>query len=55
MYFWLFLLFFLFVAKPIRPGQPPVASPTHPNINRSGAGLFQNNQSVGIRGGGAKQ
>uniref|UniRef100_A0A673G2J9 Kinesin-like protein n=1 Tax=Sinocyclocheilus rhinocerous TaxID=307959 RepID=A0A673G2J9_9TELE len=39
-------------AKPIRPGQPPVASPTHPNVNRSGAGLFQNNQSVGIRGGG---
>uniref|UniRef100_A0AAR2K890 Kinesin-like protein n=1 Tax=Pygocentrus nattereri TaxID=42514 RepID=A0AAR2K890_PYGNA len=43
------------IAKPIRPGQPPVASPTHPNINRSGAGLFQNNQTVGIRGGGAKQ
>uniref|UniRef100_A0A8C2DE81 Kinesin-like protein n=1 Tax=Cyprinus carpio TaxID=7962 RepID=A0A8C2DE81_CYPCA len=40
------------IAKPIRPGQPPVASPTHPNVNRSGAGLFQNNQSVGIRGGG---
>uniref|UniRef100_A0AAR2J5H4 Kinesin-like protein n=1 Tax=Pygocentrus nattereri TaxID=42514 RepID=A0AAR2J5H4_PYGNA len=40
------------IAKPIRPGQPPVASPTHPNINRSGAGLFQNNQTVGIRGGG---
>ncbi|XP_016365836.1 kinesin-1 heavy chain-like [Sinocyclocheilus rhinocerous] len=39
-------------SKPIRPGQPPVASPTHPNVNRSGAGLFQNNQSVGIRGGG---
>ncbi|XP_072522752.1 kinesin-1 heavy chain isoform X3 [Salminus brasiliensis] len=43
------------IAKPIRPGQPPVASPTHPNINRSGAGLFQNNQAVGVRGGGAKQ
>uniref|UniRef100_A0A672M694 Kinesin-like protein n=1 Tax=Sinocyclocheilus grahami TaxID=75366 RepID=A0A672M694_SINGR len=40
------------IAKPIRPGQPPVASPTHPNVNRLGAGLFQNNQSVGIRGGG---
>ncbi|XP_065118991.1 kinesin-1 heavy chain isoform X1 [Paramisgurnus dabryanus] len=43
------------IAKPIRPGQPPVASPTHPNVNRPGAGLFQNNQSVGIRGGGVKQ
>ncbi|KTF71497.1 hypothetical protein cypCar_00041764 [Cyprinus carpio] len=40
------------IAKPIRPGQPPVASPTHPSVTRSGAGLFQNNQSVGIRGGG---
>uniref|UniRef100_A0A673IYJ1 Kinesin-like protein n=1 Tax=Sinocyclocheilus rhinocerous TaxID=307959 RepID=A0A673IYJ1_9TELE len=40
------------IAKPIRPGQPPVASPTHPNVNRLGAGLFQNNQSAGIRGGG---
>uniref|UniRef100_A0AAY4A4L9 Kinesin-like protein n=1 Tax=Denticeps clupeoides TaxID=299321 RepID=A0AAY4A4L9_9TELE len=44
------------IAKPIRPGQPHVASPTHPNIGRSGAGLFQNNQSAVIRGGGgAKQ
>ncbi|XP_055032176.1 kinesin-1 heavy chain isoform X1 [Misgurnus anguillicaudatus] len=43
------------IAKPIRPGQPPVASPTHPNVNRPGAGLFQNNQSAGIRGGGVKQ
>ncbi|XP_017338589.1 kinesin-1 heavy chain isoform X2 [Ictalurus punctatus] len=43
------------IAKPIRPGQPPVASPTHPNINRTGVGIF-NNQSVAIRGGGgAKQ
>ncbi|XP_051523343.1 kinesin-1 heavy chain isoform X2 [Myxocyprinus asiaticus] len=40
------------IAKPIRPGQPPVASPTHPSVNRSGAGLFQNNQLLGIRGGG---
>uniref|UniRef100_A0A672NFU2 Kinesin-like protein n=1 Tax=Sinocyclocheilus grahami TaxID=75366 RepID=A0A672NFU2_SINGR len=40
------------IAKPIRPGQPPVASPTHPNVNRLGAGLFPNNQSAGIRGGG---
>lgn len=37
------------IAKPIRPGQPPVASPTHPNISR---GLYQINQPVGIRGGG---
>uniref|UniRef100_A0A671PXQ0 Kinesin-like protein n=1 Tax=Sinocyclocheilus anshuiensis TaxID=1608454 RepID=A0A671PXQ0_9TELE len=40
------------IAKPIRPGQPPVASPTHPNVNRLGAGLFPNSQSAGIRGGG---
>ncbi|XP_051958975.1 kinesin-1 heavy chain isoform X2 [Xyrauchen texanus] len=40
------------IAKPIRPGQPPVASPTHPSVNRSGAGLFQNNQLLTIRGGG---
>ncbi|MCJ8738670.1 hypothetical protein PDJAM_G00038410 [Pangasius djambal] len=43
------------IAKPIRPGQPPVASPTHPNIIRPGVGLF-NNQPVVIRGGsGPKQ
>uniref|UniRef100_A0A8C7NP72 Kinesin-like protein n=1 Tax=Oncorhynchus mykiss TaxID=8022 RepID=A0A8C7NP72_ONCMY len=40
------------IAKPIRPGQPPVASPTHPNVNRTG--LF-NNQPTAIRGGGATQ
>ncbi|XP_020350451.1 kinesin-1 heavy chain isoform X1 [Oncorhynchus kisutch] len=40
------------IAKPIRPGQPPVASPTHPNVNRTG---FFNSQPTGIRGGGAKQ
>ncbi|KAL1006757.1 hypothetical protein UPYG_G00076470 [Umbra pygmaea] len=40
------------IAKPIRPGQPPIASPTHPNVNRTG--LFNNQPSV-IRGGGAKQ
>lgn len=38
-------------AKPIRPGQQPVASPTHPNINRSGGGFYQNSQTVSIRGG----
>ncbi|XP_062337571.1 kinesin-1 heavy chain-like [Osmerus eperlanus] len=43
------------IAKPIRPGQPPVASPTHPNVIRSGGGLYQNSQAVAIRGGGAKQ
>ncbi|CAK6968772.1 kinesin-1 heavy chain [Scomber scombrus] len=43
------------IAKPIRPGQQPVASPTHPNINRSGGGFYQNSQTVSIRGGsGAK-
>uniref|UniRef100_A0AAQ4QIJ5 Kinesin-like protein n=1 Tax=Gasterosteus aculeatus aculeatus TaxID=481459 RepID=A0AAQ4QIJ5_GASAC len=40
-------------AKPIRPGQQPVASPTHPNINRSGGGFYQNSQTVSIRGGGS--
>ncbi|XP_041102901.1 kinesin-1 heavy chain-like [Polyodon spathula] len=44
------------IAKPIRPGQPPVASPTHPNISRPGSGFYQNSQTVTIRGGGgAKQ
>ncbi|XP_033855803.1 kinesin-1 heavy chain isoform X4 [Acipenser ruthenus] len=44
------------IAKPIRPGQPPVASPTHPNVNRPGGGFYQNSQTVAIRGGGgAKQ
>ncbi|XP_023660645.1 kinesin-1 heavy chain [Paramormyrops kingsleyae] len=37
------------IAKPIRPGQPPVASPTHPNMNRA---VYPNSQSVAIRGGG---
>ncbi|XP_048868601.1 kinesin-1 heavy chain [Brienomyrus brachyistius] len=37
------------IAKPIRPGQPPVASPTHPNVNRA---VYPNSQSVAIRGGG---
>uniref|UniRef100_A0AAR2LBP7 Kinesin-like protein n=1 Tax=Pygocentrus nattereri TaxID=42514 RepID=A0AAR2LBP7_PYGNA len=41
------------IAKPIRPGQPPVASPTHPNVVRGsgGGGLFQNSQPAAIRGG----
>ncbi|XP_028660141.2 kinesin-1 heavy chain [Erpetoichthys calabaricus] len=43
------------IAKPIRPGHPPVASPTHPNMNRPGFGFYQNSQSVAIRGGGGKQ
>ncbi|XP_061110071.1 kinesin-1 heavy chain-like isoform X2 [Conger conger] len=38
------------IAKPIRPGQPPVVSPPHPNVLRGG--FFQN---AGIRGGGARQ
>lgn len=49
-------LYFLLVAKPIRPGQQPVASPTHPNVLRGGGGvLYQNSQPMPIRGGGAKQ
>lgn len=47
------ILFILPTAKPIRPGQQPVASPTHPNINRSGGGFYQNSQTVSIRGGGS--
>ncbi|XP_073702582.1 kinesin-1 heavy chain isoform X1 [Garra rufa] len=44
------------IAKPIRPGQQPVASPTHPNAVRGGSGvLYQNSQPMPIRGGGAKQ
>ncbi|KAM7400109.1 hypothetical protein PAMA_004689 [Pampus argenteus] len=39
------------IAKPIRPGQQPMASPTHPNINRSGGSFYQNSQTVSIRGG----
>lgn len=49
-------LYSLVVAKPIRPGQQPVASPTHPNVLRGGGGvLYQNSQPMPIRGGGAKQ
>lgn len=49
-------LYFLVVAKPIRPGQQPVASPTHPSMVRGGGGvLYQSSQPMPIRGGGAKQ
>ncbi|XP_078281618.1 kinesin-1 heavy chain isoform X2 [Rhinoraja longicauda] len=40
------------IAKPIRPGQPPMASPTHPSAIRGGGGFFQNSQAVAVRGGG---
>ncbi|XP_056378934.1 kinesin-1 heavy chain [Hyla sarda] len=43
------------IAKPIRPGQHPAASPTHPNAIRVGTVFPQNNQPVAIRGGSAKQ
>uniref|UniRef100_A0A672S2Q8 Kinesin-like protein n=1 Tax=Sinocyclocheilus grahami TaxID=75366 RepID=A0A672S2Q8_SINGR len=44
------------IAKPIRPGQQPVASPTHPSVVRGGGGvLYQNSQPMPIRGGGVKQ
>ncbi|XP_044032337.1 kinesin-1 heavy chain-like [Siniperca chuatsi] len=38
------------IAKPIRPGQLPGASPMNPGVNRSN--LIQNNQPAGIKGGG---
>ncbi|GCB74580.1 kinesin-1 heavy chain isoform X1 [Scyliorhinus torazame] len=40
------------IAKPIRPGQPPMASPTHPSAIRGRGGFFQNSQAVAVRGGG---
>nr|XP_021484313.1 kinesin-1 heavy chain-like [Meriones unguiculatus] len=43
------------IAKPIRPGQHPAASPTHPGAVRGGGTLVQNNQPVALRGGGGKQ
>ncbi|XP_036893706.1 kinesin-1 heavy chain isoform X2 [Sturnira hondurensis] len=44
------------IAKPIRPGQHPAASPTHPSAVRGGGGAFiQNSQPVAVRGGGGKQ
>ncbi|XP_053322504.1 kinesin-1 heavy chain [Spea bombifrons] len=42
------------IAKPIRPGQHPAASPTHPNANRMG-NAFPQSQPVSIRGGANKQ
>ncbi|XP_078136574.1 kinesin-1 heavy chain-like [Sander vitreus] len=38
------------IAKPIRPGQLPGASPLNPSVNRSN--LIQNTQPGGIKGGG---
>nr|XP_040023651.1 kinesin-1 heavy chain-like isoform X2 [Gasterosteus aculeatus aculeatus] len=38
------------IAKPIRPGQLPGASPINTSVNRSN--LIQNNQPAGIKGGG---
>ncbi|XP_075406442.1 kinesin-1 heavy chain isoform X2 [Tenrec ecaudatus] len=43
------------IAKPIRPGQHPAASPTHPSAIRGGGAFTQNNQPVAVRGGGSKQ
>uniref|UniRef100_A0A8C9TSS4 Kinesin-like protein n=1 Tax=Scleropages formosus TaxID=113540 RepID=A0A8C9TSS4_SCLFO len=43
------------IAKPIRPGQPPMASPTHPNLNRGGGPFYPNNQTTAIRGGGGQK
>ncbi|XP_037366376.1 kinesin-1 heavy chain isoform X1 [Talpa occidentalis] len=43
------------IAKPIRPGQHPAASPTHPGAIRGGGAFVQNSQPVAVRGGGGKQ
>ncbi|XP_006874098.1 PREDICTED: kinesin-1 heavy chain [Chrysochloris asiatica] len=43
------------IAKPIRPGQHPAASPTHPGAIRGGGAFIQNSQPVAVRGGGGKQ
>ncbi|KAM6908479.1 kinesin-1 heavy chain-like [Lycodopsis pacificus] len=41
------------IAKPIRPGQLPGASPINTSVNRSN--LIQNNQPAGIKGGGGNR
>jgi kinesin family protein 5 len=46
---------FFKLAKPIRPGQHPAASPTHPSAIRGGGAFVQNSQPVALRGGGGKQ
>ncbi|XP_068002326.1 kinesin-1 heavy chain isoform X3 [Melanerpes formicivorus] len=43
------------IAKPIRPGQHPAASPTHPSAIRGGGAFTQNSQPVAVRGGGGRQ
>nr|XP_033787389.1 kinesin-1 heavy chain [Geotrypetes seraphini] len=43
------------IAKPIRPGQHPAASPTHPNTIRGGGAVSQNSQPISVRGGGVRQ
>ncbi|XP_062981349.1 kinesin-1 heavy chain isoform X1 [Elgaria multicarinata webbii] len=43
------------IAKPIRPGQHPAASPTHPSAIRGGGAFTQNSQPVALRGGGTRQ
>ncbi|XP_025957325.1 kinesin-1 heavy chain isoform X2 [Dromaius novaehollandiae] len=43
------------IAKPIRPGQHPAASPTHPSAIRGGGAFTQNSQPVALRGGGGRQ
>ncbi|XP_075275780.1 kinesin-1 heavy chain isoform X2 [Opisthocomus hoazin] len=43
------------IAKPIRPGQHPAASPTHPSAIRGGGVFTQNSQPVALRGGGGRQ
>lgn len=43
------------IAKPIRPGQHPAASPTHPSAIRGGGAFSQNSQPIAVRGGGPRQ
>lgn len=40
------------IAKPIRPGQHPAASPAHPSTVRGGGAPVQNGPPVAVRGGG---
>nr|XP_058914278.1 kinesin-1 heavy chain isoform X2 [Kogia breviceps] len=42
------------IAKPIRPGQHPAASPAHPSAVRGGGASVQNGPPAAVRGGGGR-